>query len=62
MEGIFIYRIQVKDDLIKLEFKEKVHPKGIMKIAKPIIRASYNRILPDRLNGIKRVLEELEKN
>ena len=38
-----------------------VEPKGLMRLAVPVIRRNFERMLVDRLQGIKRALESREE-
>ena len=58
MEGILEYSLEVVGDHTKLIFREQIQPKGIMRLAGPIIKASFRKTMEDRLEGIKQLLEE----
>lgn len=57
MEGVLKYHLDPRDDWTNLEFSERVIPKGIMKLVGPLIQASFHKMMVDRLDGIKGVLE-----
>ncbi len=57
MEGVLKYHFDPRNGWTNVEFKERVIPKGIMKLAGPLIKASFHKTMADRLDGIKGVLE-----
>ena len=58
MTGVLEYMFNEIDDRTKLDFSEWIHPRGIIKLAGPIIQASFTKTMTDRLEGIKRHLEK----
>jgi carbon monoxide dehydrogenase subunit G len=58
MEGMLEYNLQSVGDQTRLNFRELIQPKGILKFAGPIIQSSFRKTMVDRLDGIKRILEE----
>ncbi len=57
MEGVLEYHFDPRDGWTNVEFKERVIPKGIMKLVGSLIKASFHKTMEDRLNGIKAFLE-----
>ncbi len=57
MEGVLTYRFKSQVGGTGIGFHETVTAKGFMRLAQPMIRRSFERMLVDRLHGIKRVLE-----
>jgi hypothetical protein len=57
MEGVLTYSLKSQNRGTSVGFHETVTAKGLMKLAEPIIRRSFERMLGNRLRGIKRVLE-----
>lgn len=57
MDGVLEYHFDPHDGWTNVEFKEKVIPKGIMKLVGPLIKASFHKTMVDRLDGIKGFLE-----
>jgi hypothetical protein len=57
MEGVLSYRFFEQAGETKLEFIEKIHLKGIMRLMKPIVHSSFTNGMRNRLAGIRRVLE-----
>ena len=57
MEGVLNYHFDSRDGWTNVEFKERVFPKGIMKLVGPLIKASFHKTMVNRLDGIKGVLE-----
>ena len=57
MEGVLTYRFESQFGGTGLSLHETVMAKGLMRLARPMIRRSFERMLVDRLQGIKRVLE-----
>jgi hypothetical protein len=57
MDGVLEYHFDPRDDWTIVEFKERVIPKGIMKLVGPLIKASFHKTMVNRLDGIKGFLE-----
>ena len=57
MEGVLTYRFEPQNGGTGIGFHETVTPRGLMRLAAPMIRQSFERMLADRLQGIKQVLE-----
>ena len=57
MEGVLTYSFESQDGETSVSVHETVTPKGLMRLAEPVIRRTFDRMLADRLRGIKRVLE-----
>jgi hypothetical protein len=57
MEGVLTYRFDPQNGVTGLSLHETVTAKGLMRLAKPVIRPTFERMLVNRLHGIKRVLE-----
>jgi len=57
MEGVLTYYFESHNDGMRLTLHEIVTPKGVMKLAEPVIQPMFHRTLTNRLYGIKRVLE-----
>ena len=61
MEGVLTYRLESQNGGTSVSFHETVTVKGLMSLAAPVIRRSFERMLESRLQGIKRVLESPEE-
>ncbi|NIS81236.1 MAG: hypothetical protein GTO14_13765 [Anaerolineales bacterium] len=57
MEGVLSFSLKAQGGATSVTLHEVVTPKGLMKLVGPVIRASFQRNLGNRLQGIKRVLE-----
>ena len=57
MEGVLTYCVESQNGATAVSLHETVTPIGLMKLAEPVIRRTFERMLVSRLRGIKRVLE-----
>jgi carbon monoxide dehydrogenase subunit G len=57
MEGVLTYRFEPHNDGTGLSLHETVTAKGLARLAEPVIRRTFERMLVNRLQGIKRLLE-----
>jgi carbon monoxide dehydrogenase subunit G len=57
MEGVLTYCFQSRNGVTGLSLHETVTLKGLTRLAEPVIRRTFERMLVNRLHGIKRVLE-----
>jgi hypothetical protein len=57
MEGVLTYCFESQNSATGLSLHETVMAKGLMRLAEPVIRRTFERMLVNRLHGIKRVLE-----
>ena len=57
MEGVLTYHFESQNGATIASLHETVTPIGLMKLAEPVIRRTFERMLASRLRGIKRVLE-----
>lgn len=57
MEGMLEYRLEPDSDQTRVNFREHIYPKGLMRLAGPMIKASFRKKMEDRLEGIKRAIE-----
>jgi hypothetical protein len=57
MEGVLTYCLESHNGVTGLSLHETVTAKGLTRFAEPVIRRTFERMLVNRLHGIKRVLE-----
>jgi carbon monoxide dehydrogenase subunit G len=57
MKGVLTYRFESENGVTGLSLHETVTVMGLMRLAEPVIRRTFERMLVNRLHGIKRVLE-----
>jgi carbon monoxide dehydrogenase subunit G len=57
MEGVLTYCFESQNGGTSLRLHETVTTRGLMRLAEPVIRRTFERMLANRLHGIKRVLE-----
>ena len=57
MEGVLTYSFESQNGMTGLRLHETVTANGLMRLAEPVIRRTFERMLVNRLHGIKRVLE-----
>ena len=57
MEGVLTYCFESQNGATGLSLHETVTAKGLARLAEPVIRRTFERMLVNRLHGIKRVLE-----
>lgn len=58
LEGVLSYSFEAHAGVTGLTLHETVTPIGLMSLLEPVIRQTFQRILANRLKGIKRVLEQ----
>ena len=57
MEGVLTYCFESQNGVTGLSLHETVTVKGLARLVEPLIRRTFERMLVNRLHGIKRVLE-----
>ena len=57
MEGVLVYSFEAHRGGTILALHETVTPKGLMRLAEPVIHRSFDQTLASRLHGVKRTLE-----
>jgi carbon monoxide dehydrogenase subunit G len=60
MEGVLEFSLESTGDRTRLNFREQIQPRGMMKLVGPIIQTSFRNTMADRLEGIKHTLEGSE--
>lgn len=60
MKGVLEFSLESAGDRTRLNFREQIQPRGMMKLVGPIIQTSFRNTMADRLEGIKRALEGSE--